>query len=450
MATAEEVFVESFKARKGIPPTNVAYWFASGGNDGNAGVLPSAPKLEPKDLIDAAAMNAGDAIVVIDDLDIGAKNIQLPNNTHLFGLDLSASIVRSNDIDLQLTVGAAGACMVMGGANSRIEDIRIRADWWDSTHFVVPFGSKLVGSPRNVRCRNVHFFSAGRWAVFHQENINYGVIGDWTFTDCAFEAISPVKLRTSHQHHVFNRCKFNMDVVGVNYQAGWNHYGLEVNYDGNVQLYDSTFNGLFQNLDADYRENTDIVTAVKLISDWGTSAAYVFLHGCNLDGVINDGTAGYRHLDNSGSGGIVVNGSTQYDSTKTTGTISYTEPSKDILVDTKDLQENQGNWATNAVICPVISLGMINDTLRITAWLQRDGRLVTAPTSCVVTIFDADMSVHLLVSSHHPTAAGYFVMQRDNPSFTAGENYTAQVSIVSGGTTYTAAVPVVVGRTVVA
>ena len=77
-----------------------------------------------------------------------------------------------------------------------------------------------------------------------------------------------------------------------------------------------------------------------------------------------------------------------------------------------------------------------NDRLKINTWIEKEGTLMTAPTSSTVTIYDsAGNTVDTLSSSTHRNGA--FWMTADTSSWSTAEVYFATTSIVYAEATYT-------------
>jgi hypothetical protein len=75
--------------------------------------------------------------------------------------------------------------------------------------------------------------------------------------------------------------------------------------------------------------------------------------------------------------------------------------------------------------------------LVIRAWLELDGAVVAAPTSCAISIKDDTEVEQWALTDASPSADGFFTITETGPTLEDDHNYSAEVSIVYGGNTYT-------------
>lgn len=290
----EQVFKEALKAHYQV--SGELYFFASTGADGNDGLRPSTAKKQPGVL--CGSLNKGDAMLVLDNIDIIGNNLDMVRGTHLYGLGTDESVLYSNDIDWELANDAGGVPMVMPHTGCRFKNLTIRADRQDSYH-VVPFGSKVQGALTDVQLENVNLFGQ-RYGFFLQENAAYD--GEITFISCRLRGAIPMYLRASRWRVHTRNCEFMMKHAMGGYIAGWGWRGALVSFGGVWDDRDSTIIGRFQNMTGlgDYRENTDMPIGVLVDEDssHNSGTPRVFLDGTEIN-VINDGTANARSIDNS-------------------------------------------------------------------------------------------------------------------------------------------------------
>jgi hypothetical protein len=75
--------------------------------------------------------------------------------------------------------------------------------------------------------------------------------------------------------------------------------------------------------------------------------------------------------------------------------------------------------------------------VRFSAWLERNGSIVAAPTSCAITVREQGSGSDLIsVADAAPNGQGIFEMTQASPGFTSDRLYIVTVSIVEGGDTW--------------
>ena len=75
--------------------------------------------------------------------------------------------------------------------------------------------------------------------------------------------------------------------------------------------------------------------------------------------------------------------------------------------------------------------------LVVRAWLEIDGQIVEAPTSCAVSIKDDTDVERFALTSVAPSADGFFTITETGPTLSDDHNYSCSVDIVYGNNTYT-------------
>lgn len=82
-------------------------------------------------------------------------------------------------------------------------------------------------------------------------------------------------------------------------------------------------------------------------------------------------------------------------------------------------------------------------TVKISAWLERNGQVVLVPTSCTVVYRENASGSDLFTATDaSPSAQGVFEMSQSTPGFTSDRLYVASITIVEGNNTWTTREPV--------
>lgn len=74
--------------------------------------------------------------------------------------------------------------------------------------------------------------------------------------------------------------------------------------------------------------------------------------------------------------------------------------------------------------------------LKINVWLEKDGAIITTPTSTDTKIYDHSGTFQFNLTSTTPDTQGIFTMEKSNPGFAVDKLFYAVIDIVYGAITY--------------
>lgn len=342
--------IAALKAEHGIAPTSTLYFIrpaASGGNDSNNGLSPSAPKLEPGNI----TLADGDGVCVIGVCPITVAfnpSTVAKLNIKLFGFGTGLSRLTSTTIayDGEATP-PTGEPMVRLNGGCRVIGLQIAGN----AAGVIPLAQSSVGAIYDCVVKDCCII--GNQIGFFQRETedNYTHVYETLFDNVVFRAVNPVYLISGNGMNRFVGCTMRSSVTtaatGDTKRAAIRFGKVDSNNWGGRCILDrchlvseissATVPAYGIYVGAMYATtataNGDVGYG-RIIINGGTMKVYNPLAGGAAD-IQNDDTAGRTKVIIGPCDGPLV--------TAGTGDIEYAQPGKDILEDTAELQADWAN-----------------------------------------------------------------------------------------------------------